>query len=57
MSDEQADLVRRLRYLLPDYVREVSMFGGLVLMLGDKMVVSTRKDGSLLVRIDPARYD
>lgn len=35
--------------------REVSMFGGLSFMVNEKMVVSVRRDGDLLVRVDPER--
>jgi len=35
--------------------REVSMFGGVSFMVNDKMIVNVRRDGDLLVRIDPHR--
>jgi TfoX/Sxy family transcriptional regulator of competence genes len=58
MTAEREALADRVRAVLPDDlpVREVSMFGGLSLMVDDSMVVACR-DGGLLVRIDPARYD
>lgn len=36
-------------------LREVKMFGGLSFMVEERMVVSVRGDGDLLVRADPAR--
>ncbi|MHA7247007.1 TfoX/Sxy family protein [Arthrobacter tecti] len=36
-------------------VREKKMFGGLSFMVNGKMVVSVRRDGDLLVRVDPRR--
>ena len=55
----QTDLVTRVRTLLPAgcAVREVSMFGGLSVMVDEKMIVSARKDGGLLVRVDDARHE
>ncbi len=49
-------LHERVRALLPagHAVREVPMFGGVSVMLDDRMLVAVRQDG-LLVRIDPAR--
>ena len=56
MTTAQQALTTRVRAALPPgRVREVSMFGGLALMLDDRMVVSAGRDGSLLVRVDPAR--
>jgi TfoX/Sxy family transcriptional regulator of competence genes len=51
-----ATLLERVRALLPAgrSVREVRMFGGLSLMLDERMLVSVRQD-SLLVRVDPDR--
>ncbi len=52
------DLVDRLRPLFAAMpTREVPMFGGLSFMADDRMVVAAGKDGSLLVRVDPARHD
>ena len=49
------ELVDRVRTLLPDrMVREVRMFGALAVMVDDAMAVAAAKDGSLLVRVDPA---
>lgn len=51
----QQDLVERvrnaLRYREP---REVRMFGGVSFMVEERMVVAARKDGALLLRIDPS---
>lgn len=57
MTEERSALAARVRVALPPSgaVREVSMFGGLSFMLDDRMVVSVGRDGSLLVRVDPAR--
>ena len=59
MTAEREVLADRVRAALPRDrpVREVSMFGGLSFMVDDSMVVAARRDGELLVRIDPARYD
>ena len=59
MTPEQTDLVQRLRLLLPDQpaMREVSMFGGRSIMVNEKMIVSARADGGLLVRVDADRHD
>ncbi len=55
-ADDRAwALVDRVRALLPDAtLREVRMFGTLALMVDDAMAVAAHKDGSLLVRVDPA---
>lgn len=53
------DLARRVRAGLADQgeVREVSMFGGLSFMVDGKLAVAVRRDGELLLRIDPGRAD
>jgi len=57
-SPRQADVVARLRALLVgEPVRELSMFGGLSFMVGDKMLANVRKDGDLLLRVDADRHD
>lgn len=38
-------------------VREKKMFGGISFMVNEKMVVSVRNDGDLLVRTDPMRSE
>jgi TfoX/Sxy family transcriptional regulator of competence genes len=50
-------MLERVRELLADrpVLREKAMFGGVSFMVDEKMVVSVRGDGSLLVRVDPAR--
>ena len=50
-------LLEEVRTFLPPdrAVREVRMFGGWSVMLEDRMLASVRKDGSLLVRVDPTR--
>ena len=59
MTAEKEALAGRIRAALPQDrpLREVSMFGGLSFMVDDSMVVAAGRDGDLLVRIDPARYD
>ena len=59
MTAEREALADRVRAALPQDrpVREVSMFGGLSFMVDESMVVAVRRDGDLLVRIDPARND
>ncbi len=54
-GDPARELVDRVRTLLPGrQVREVRMFGALAVMVDDAMAVAVHKDGSLLVRVDPA---
>lgn len=51
----QQDLVLRVRQALQDrHPREVSMFGGVSFMIDGRMVVAARRDGTLLLRVDPA---
>ncbi|WP_211354365.1 TfoX/Sxy family protein [Stackebrandtia albiflava] len=38
-------------------VREVSMFGGISVMVNEKIIVSALRDGDLLVRVDTGRHD
>ncbi|EGD54571.1 TfoX/Sxy family protein [Gordonia neofelifaecis] len=57
-SSMQAELVDRLRALFDAaFTREVSMFGGLAFMVDQKLVVSARRAGDLLVRIPKERFD
>ena len=50
----QKDLVERVRDALrARNPREVSMFGGVSFMVEDRMVVAARREGTLLLRIDP----
>jgi TfoX/Sxy family transcriptional regulator of competence genes len=57
MTQQRVDLIERVRTLLSNRpsTREVSMFGGRSFMVNDKMIASVRKDGDLLVRVDPQR--
>lgn len=59
MTPQQSDLVERLRTLLSDEstTREVSMFGGRVFMVDDKILISAGKDGDLLVRVPADQHD
>ncbi|WP_040162037.1 TfoX/Sxy family protein [Nigerium massiliense] len=62
MTPEQTTTLDRLRALLTQDagvrdVREVSMFGGRSVMVNGKMIVSVRKDGGLLLRVDASRHD
>lgn len=48
-------LIDRVRALLPDGdLREVRMFGVTAIMVKNVMAIAVHKDGSLLVRVDPA---
>lgn len=53
------DLLARVRDALraEPSVREIRMFGGTSFMVEERMVVNVRRDGRLLVRVDPARSD
>jgi TfoX/Sxy family transcriptional regulator of competence genes len=54
-GDPARDLIDRIRGLLPGgSFREVRMFGAVAIMIDDAMAVAVHKDGSLLVRVDPA---
>lgn len=54
-GDEASELIDRLRASLRGaQVREVRMFGVIAVMVDDAMAVAVDKDGSLLVRVDPA---
>jgi len=55
-NGELVDRVRDALAAKPS-VREVKMFGGLSFMVNERMVVSVRGGGGLLVRADPARAD
>jgi TfoX/Sxy family transcriptional regulator of competence genes len=54
-DDPTRNLIDRIRELLPGgSLREVRMFGSVAIMIDDAMAVAVHKDGSLLVRVDPA---
>lgn len=54
----QQDLVTRVRDALQDRSpRELRMFGGISFMVDDRMVAAARRDGEILLRIDPASSD
>jgi len=54
-SDVAGELLTRIRASLPaEHTREVRMFGALAVMIDNAMAVAVHKDGSLLVRVDPA---
>lgn len=54
-GDPARELLDRIRAALPaEHIREVRMFGAVAVMLNDAMAVAVHKDGSLLVRVDPA---
>jgi TfoX/Sxy family transcriptional regulator of competence genes len=54
VTAENRQLLDRIRGFLPDLpVREVPMFGAVAVMLDEAMVVAVRRDGSVLVRVDP----
>lgn len=61
-TPEQSELASRITEILdaksePHRVRVVRMFGGLSFMVNDAMAVVASRDGDLLVRVDPGRYD
>lgn len=50
----QPGLVERARQALQDHnPREVTMFGGVSFMVGSRLIAAARRDGTLLLRIDP----
>ncbi len=54
-DDQVRQLLDRIRASLPgEQRREVRMFGAIAIMIDDAMAVAVNKDGSLLVRVDPA---
>jgi hypothetical protein len=53
-GDATRQLTDRIRALLPDTTHEVPMFGVMAVMINGAMAVAVGKDGSLLVRVDPA---
>jgi TfoX/Sxy family transcriptional regulator of competence genes len=54
-GDATRQLTDRIRALLPDTAtHEVPMFGVVAVMINGAMAVAVGKDGSLLVRVDPA---
>ena len=57
MTTDHTTLADRIRGALATEpsTREVSMFGGRSFMVNNAMVVAERRDGDLLVRIDPER--
>ena len=54
-QDDDASTLPRVRGHLSGRpsLREVRMFGGVSFMIDDKLVVNVRRDGRLLVRVDP----
>ena len=59
MTPEQAGLAERLRYLLAEEptTSDRRMFGQLVLMVNDKILVGAGKAGDLLVRVPADRHE
>jgi hypothetical protein len=59
MTTARTALTERVRRLLAaeSSVREVSMSGGTLIMVNEKMVVSALKDGGLLVRVAADRHE
>ncbi len=55
MVDYDTDLLDRLRFLLAGEpgLSERAMFGGVALMLDDKMCVGVMKGGGMMVRLSP----
>ena len=59
MTPEQMEMVERIRALIADAgsIREVSMFGARSVMVDERMIISVRKDGGLLVRVDADEHE
>ncbi len=59
MTPEQADLAERLRFLLAEEptTSDRRMFGQLVLMVNNKILVGAGKQGDLLVRVPADRHE
>lgn len=59
MNSSAEALVDRVRRLLAsrDRVREVRMFGGLSFMVDERLAVSARSVGDLLVSVKPEEYE
>ena len=57
MTAEQTQVLERIHALLEDErsLRELRMFGGISIMVNERIIFSVRKDGGLLVRVDEAR--
>jgi hypothetical protein len=55
----EEDLANRIRELLGEEPRlsETKMFGGLAFLIGGNMAVAASREGGLLVRTDPERFD
>lgn len=53
---DREELAERVRAVLPDGVdvREVPMFGVLSFMIDGRLAVAARRDGGLLLHVDPA---
>jgi TfoX/Sxy family transcriptional regulator of competence genes len=55
VSTEAQELIERIRAAFAGRdVREIRMFGAVAMMLDNAMAVAVHKNGSLLVRVDPA---
>jgi len=54
-TEARATLDRIREALAGRHLREVRMFGAVAVMLDGAMAVAVHQDGSLLVRVDPAR--
>jgi len=59
MTQEREELAERIRTIIGDdpNVTEKKMFGGIAFMLNGNMLVGPHKDGSMMVRVGPERYD
>jgi len=55
-NEELANRTREIISLTQNNVEEKKMFGGICFMVNDKMCLGVVKE-SLLVRLDPAKYD
>jgi len=59
MTQDRDELAERIRAIIGDdpNVTEKKMFGGIAFMLNNNMLVGPHKDGSMMVRVGPERYD
>src|SRR6266550_3347166 len=55
-NEKLADRIREIISLTHKNVEEKKMFGGLCLMVNDKMCVGVEQE-RLMVRLDPAKYE
>ncbi|MGJ8527673.1 TfoX/Sxy family protein [Maritalea sp.] len=59
MTEEREALATRIRQVIGEdpNVTEKNMFGGIAFMLNGNMLVGPHKDGTLMARVGPDRYE